>query len=176
VKEGLMTEEILPDDKTAERFYLRASDNRTFQLDPVSNLQTMSFEWAYRIRNRQMWVSCDKSRYDIGKNARKDLLSMGISESDLDVLAEEPVIEVNIPYSTEARGWELRTMPWEYFLSTAISKGENDLQPLIIRRLQRDQGFNHGAIEKFLFVLSAPGNFKNFFQFDDEKKLIETSL
>jgi hypothetical protein len=176
MQEGMMIEKNLPDEKSAERFYLRASEGRTFNLDPIRNLQTMSFEWAYRIRNRQMWVSCEKSRYDISRNARKDLLSMGISESDLDFLAGEPVIEVNIPYSNEATGWELRTMPWEYFLSTAICKGENDPHPLIIRRLQRDQGFKHGNVEKFLFVLSAPGNFENLFQFDDEKKLIETSL
>jgi hypothetical protein len=171
-----MIENIFPNQESADRFYLRAPGDRTFALHPVPDLQSVSFEWAYRIRNRQMWVSSRKSRDEIRKNARRDLLRLGIRESDLDFLAEQPLLEVNIPFREEQRGWELRTLPWEYFLSTAICKGEDDPHPLVFRRLQRETEARPEGVERFLFVISAPGRFGELFQFDGEKKLIETNL
>ncbi|MCU7934192.1 MAG: hypothetical protein KZQ99_04840 [Candidatus Thiodiazotropha sp. (ex Dulcina madagascariensis)] len=164
------------DAETADRFYLRASGNQTYRLDLTRNFQTLSFEWAYRVRNRRLWASSEPSRDDISKQARADLLSMGIRGADLDQLGDEPVIEVNIPFSEEATGWEMRIMPWEFFLSTAISEGKGRKRPLVIRHLQRAGHFQHRPIENTLLVISSPGVINDKYQFDHEKRLLETSL
>ena len=54
-----MLEKALLTKGDADRFYLRASANKKFRLNAIRDLQTMSFEWAYRIHNRQMWVSSE---------------------------------------------------------------------------------------------------------------------
>lgn len=162
--------------RAGKGFFLRAPGGRVFPLDPGQDFQALSFEWAYRIRNRQMWITSKTSRTEISGKARQDLLGLGIPVSELEFLADQPLLEVNIPFDVESVGWELRTMPWEYFLSLAICRGDNDPHPLVLRRLQRPDRPRAADARKFLFVISAPGQFGEFFQFDGERKLIEASL
>lgn len=171
-----MNEQHNPDAPAGGNFYLRTPGNRVFALAPGRDFQTLSFEWAYRIRNRQMWITSRSSRAEIAGKARQDLIALGIPRSALDFLADQPLLEVNIPFDQESIGWELRTMPWEYLLSLAIYRGENDPHPLVLRRLERAGKPRVGGGRKFLFVISAPGRFGELFQFEGERKLIEASL
>ncbi len=159
-----------------KKFYLRASGNQVFQLEYHKRLQTVAFEWAYRVRNRSLWASSENSRMDIAEQARKDLRSLGLGDHDLTRLANEPVIEVNIPYEKEALGWELRILPWEFFLSTAIGLQGQKLRPLIVRRLQRDEGHHYEPVSRTLLVVSSPSVIGDYYEFDHEQRLLATAL
>jgi hypothetical protein len=153
-------------------------------VDPIpiatgSRLQQAAMEWSWVIRNRARWASEPESVARQSARSRTQLQALGMDAGSLDALAATEIIQVSVPFSDEATGWEARVFPWEFVLS-AVNRDPLAKRPLIVRRLVVDGAdateTDDPAPDPALIVVSAPGVLQRLFSFSSERRLVEANL
>jgi hypothetical protein len=142
----------------------------------LSELQRQAMQWAHIVRNRRRWASTDSTMDEQAARARDFLTStLGITADDRARLATSARVAVNVPFSNEETGWEVRVLPWEFLLTG----GTRDIRraPLtVVRRLLRRGGVPEMPTRRrVLYVESAPGRLGKEFDFSEERRLVEAS-
>ena len=142
-------------------------------------LQRAAVQWSYVLRNRRRWNTSEADIADQALRAKEQLKTLGITEKQLQDLAELQLIEISIPYSSEAEGWEARIFPWEYMISAATRSFRDGKFLTVVRHLNRKKkstSLQKREISKALIVESAPGVVREFFSFKSERNLVQTNL
>lgn len=141
-------------------------------------LQDAAYRWTYVLRSRTRWRKERRAREDLAEQGRTALLDLGLTEADLEILAQARWIEVSIPYAREARGWEARILPWEYLLSVATMTAGRRHGLTVVRHLDRagpePEPFRRP--ESLSVIASAPGSIKDRFDFTTECAMPERIL
>jgi hypothetical protein len=144
---------------------------------PGGMLPAFSMYWSYVVRNRQRWAGESGALSALTQRATEKLQQLGITVDNLKALAESGIVEVRIPFLTEAEGWAARILPWEYLLSAATLPYRNT-GLVVVRHLDNQSSPPPAASldpERLLFVLSAAGPFSDF-TFESERRLVEAHL
>ncbi len=159
---------------------LRTAD-RTLRFTAPPALAREAMQWTYRLRNRLRWKDSTESRRRLAQQSVDSLVSLGISEADLTVLAQASLIEVTVPWLPKGDPWEARVFPWEFMLASATRRKGRSGPLLVVRRLER-----RGApaappplgrrAPVVLFVESAPGALRDLYDFDSERELVRSAL
>jgi hypothetical protein len=142
----------------------------------LSELQRQAMQWAHIVRNRRRWASTDSTMDEQAARARDFLTTtLGIAPNDRARLATSARVAVNVPFTNEETGWEVRILPWEFLLTG----GTRDIRraPLtVVRRLLRRGGVPQLPDKRrVLYVESAPGRLRDEFDFAEERRLVEAS-
>ena len=168
--------------KTPQKFVeikLQTGTGESVVFSSSTELQRAAVQWSYVLRNRRRWNTSEADIAEQALRAKDELKKFGIKEAQLQRLAESDVVEVSIPYTSEAEGWEARIFPWEYMLSAATRAFRDGKLLTVIRHLDRQQQSPSAPkrkISKALIVESAPGEVRSFFSFDSERNLVTTKL
>jgi len=147
------------------------------QLLVANEFQRVAMQWTYIVRNRRRWAEREVSVNEQADRARQFLQRLGMSESARERLAFAGHVEVVIPWTSEAIGWELRIMPWEYVLSAGTRDLRRGVGLSVVRRL--DVG---GSLRQLseqpcaLYVQSAVGELADAFDFSAERRMVQSAL
>ena len=162
---------------------IRAAGVLPTSIEHPERLPRLAQEWTYLLRVRSRWASDVELRKSIAKRAVDDLKSVGVSLDRLRELAKAERIEI------ELHDWNRQVpqicaiheaaceIPWEYLLSSG-TRAEGRYKSVFISRL-----FDNGLARvtphpptSVLFVESAPGRFKDKYDFGDEEKRISVAV
>ena len=166
----------------AEKFVeiqLQTGKGEPIVITSSRELQRAAIQWTYVLRNRRRWNTSEADIAEQALRAKEQLKTLGITEEQLQHLAEFPMIEVSVPYRSEAQGWEARIFPWEYMLSAATRSFRDRKFLTVVRHLNRKRkssSLSKREISKALIVESAPGVVREHFTFKSERNLIQTNL
>jgi hypothetical protein len=162
---------------------LRTQNNKTYELLLPMNFRAAASYWDYVVRNRVRWSQNPRAAKEMADRAIELLDEIGLEEAKRAEIVEAGVVEIDIPYSMESKGWEYRIFPWEFVLGSAIGQAQSPAAqksstPLIVVRhiccrLSESEGKR--APESFMVVESAPGEL-NEYSFDSERRLVESNL
>src|SRR6185436_1921154 len=111
------------------------------------------------------------------ERARALLESLGLSDADLQRVAADRIVEVAIPFTSEADGWEARIFPWEFVLAGATREARHG-EPLTVMRRLSVPGRPpqpHPPL-KVLYVESTPGKLRDLYSFETERALVKSNL
>ena len=157
---------------------LRSLGGLVVEIDADARLGQRAYFWNYVVRNRQRYSA--ESQNELRAESQRHLAEMGVSREALEKFAAHGFVEVSIPYTEEASGWEARIMPWESILSLATKQWRRDRRLVVIRRLERQPTepptVDIGARGTLLFVASAPGRLAKEFSFENEYRLVTAAL
>jgi hypothetical protein len=174
---------------------LRTDTGQSFSLRSSKKLEQAAMAWRSIVRNRRRWADAKTSRDEQAQNAHKQLLDLLMAqppaneseecpapeqqaqaEAKIAQLAKASFIEVSIPFKSEKAGWETRVMPWEYLLAAATKVYRQERSLIVIRHLERHSRPSTGTPEKVLMIESAPGKVREVYNFEAERKLLQSSL
>lgn len=147
------------------------------QLLVTSEFQRVAMQWTYIVRNRRRWAERDVSVQEQAERARELLRRLGLSESARERLAFAGHVEVVIPWMSEAVGWELRIMPWEYVLTAATRDLRRGVGLSVVRRL--DVGGTARVLSdtpRALYVESAVTGLAEAFDFSAERRMVQSAF
>ncbi len=147
------------------------------QLLVANEFQRVAMQWTYIVRNRRRWAEREVSVNEQADRARQLLQRLGMSESARERLAFAGHVEVVIPWTNEAIGWELRIMPWEYVLSAGTRDLRRGVGLSVVRRL--DVGGTARTLSeqpRALYVQSAVGGLADVFDFSAERRMVQSAL
>lgn len=165
---------------------IRVHERLGIDATPIINparLPRLAQEWSYLLRVRSRWAQDSDLRKSVADRAVKDLASVGVSRERLRELAAAEQIEI------ELHDWDRNDpdacmiheaacdIPWEYLLSSG-TRAEGRYTNTLISRLF-DTGFakvTPHPPKSVLFVESAPGRFKDKYEFDDEEARIGAAV
>ena len=145
--------------------------------EATRQLQRAAMQWTYILRNRERWAALPVSVKNQADRARRLLWSLGLSDADLQTMAADRIVEVAIPYVSEAAGWEARIFPWEFVIAAATREARHGEPITVMRRLvvagkpplPRVPG-------KVLYVESTPGKLRDLYSFSTERALVKSNL
>ena len=146
-------------------------------------LERLAQEWTYLLRVRSRWSSDPELRKTIASRAVNDLESVGITRKRLQELATADRVEVELHDwdandSQACKIYEAASeVPWEYMIS-AGTRIEGRYQNYLISRHFKN-GFARVVPHpprSVLFVESAPGRFKDKYEFADEEGRIGAAV
>lgn len=155
--------------------------------------QQQAMRWRYIMRQRNRWSTNEEAIHGIESQATETLIRLGVSKADLKQLSgtdggsgsaidsdfRSKLIEISIPWRSEAEDWCARIMPWEYLLSAATKVYRSGERKTIVRRLvkQSSKGRRQNNLPtSFAFLEAAPGVFRDTFDFEREKSLVRSTL
>ncbi|MBR0781266.1 hypothetical protein [Bradyrhizobium iriomotense] len=146
-------------------------------------LARIAQEWTYLLRARSRWASDTELRKSVAERAVKALASVGVTSERLRELATAERIEIEVHdwERSDARTCAIHEaaceIPWEYLLS-AGTRAEGRYHSTLITRL-----FDNGLAQVrphpptgVLFVESAPGRFRDKYEFSDEENRISVAV
>lgn len=146
---------------------------------PRATLQRAAMQWRYIVRNRARWTGAGK-RDELAARGEALMNDLGFDDEALDRVAAARVVEVGIPYASEASGWEARIFPWEYLLSAATRRRRGGARLTVMRRLEvrgaRPAARAARRRPVVLFVESAPAGLRDDYDFDAERTLVARHL
>src|SRR5262245_40323416 len=152
---------------------LRTADGQAFRFPSVPRLRQVTLRWAYFVANRRRWTSGGLNAEEQGQRSAAQLEEFGVTPDWLRRFADAGLVEVGIPYATEAQGWEARIFPWEYMLSAATKAARGEKPLTVVRHLDR-QGASPPAPrvpQRLSVVQTAPGALADIYLFDAERRL-----
>lgn len=157
---------------------IRASDAISIVRIPLGpDLQQMAMRWNYIVRQRNRWAQDNDRRQRQAERLKVELAKVGVKTSHLRRMAQCGIIEVSVPFYSEAEGWEARVMPWEYVLTAATAEYRGDQRLLVVRHLQRaGRQARRRQMNKLAIVEAAPGAFREQYDFSAEKRLMRSML
>jgi CHAT domain len=161
------------DERELARLVLRTPSAGDIEVDLENDrrqLQRDAMYWAYVVRSRRRWVGTE-----LATASPVDRL---LSVEQLRQIAKEGLVEVDVPYGSEDKAWELRVMPWEHLLSHATKPYRTDRPLTVVRRLRKtgDRFTPRGLLEKVVVVKSAPAGLAQYYNVTAEAELMLNSL
>jgi len=140
--------------------------------DDPKELQRDAMYWSYVVRTRRRWAGTPR--------ASESPIRRLIGDPDLKAIADAKIVEIDIPYVSEATGWEYRILPWEHLLSEATKQYRGEDPLTVIRRLRASQGTNtapgRNPLASVLFVESAPAGLDEYYDVKAEGELMLNAL
>lgn len=157
---------------------LRTSSGLFCPITSSPLLQRRAMEFAYSVRNRAHWSEVESAREQLKRRSTSMLEEFGLTADHLRQIADAGVVEVKIPYPSEATGWEVRILPWEYLLSAATKPYRSGRPLHVVRHLERTLPAPPPprVPASLLFVENAPGPLGEGYSFEFERKLVEANL
>lgn len=142
------------------------------------DFQHQALRWSYALRNRERWNTQRDALKAQQDEIRRLATELGLKPHHLDRIAKAGIVEVDIPWFSESEGWELRIFPWEFMLATATLEGRwRSDQPLtVVRHLRVGRGNHLRSPASWLQVISAPGKLAIEYDFEGERRLLETCV
>jgi hypothetical protein len=148
-------------------------------------LQRAATEWARVVQNRARWAAQADARLTQAQRSRDTLEELGVQRKTIEALAFARVVQVSIPFTSEAVGWEARIFPWEYVLAAALR--ETRTQPfVVVRQLARAsaKGSSGGGAgttgiaspQQAMIIESVPDPLRQRFSFESERHLVAAKL
>ena len=140
-------------------------------------LEEVSIFWSYVVRTRDRWSSDEKAYGSLVDEIRKYLKEWDIEDEALSQLARAEFVEVQIPAAEEENRWAAR-LPWESLIAAATYpdvQQHGGRPPVVIRHLVSDHAPSWRKPQTLLFVQSAPGRLAEFYEFDEERKIVESN-
>jgi hypothetical protein len=136
----------------------------------VPTLQRDAMYWSYALRNRQRWAGADLDA--------KSPINRLLNDAQLRQIAEQLLVEIEIPFAAEEIGWELRVMPWEHLLSRATKRYRGEKRLTVIRWLRKsgNVAMRRNILDRVLVVESAPAGLDRFYDVKAEGELVIASL
>lgn len=153
---------------------LRLPSGRELRLAPDADPKTLQREamyWAYVVRSRRRWAGTAR--------ASESPIRRLIDEDGLKAIAAGRIVEVDIPYVSEATGWEFRILPWEHLLSEATKQYRGEDPLTVVRRLRSTSAataMRRDLLASVMFVESAPGDLSKFYDVKAEGELMLNAL
>jgi hypothetical protein len=155
----------------------RLLNGTTYPVTPPDELRTMAMYWEYVLRNRIRWAQNETAAKSVADRAVRALQTLGLTPEKLSEIAKAGVLEIDIPFTTETLGWELRIFPWEFLLFTATESQRTG--PLTVIRhvcCQNESKTPVRAPKRLMVVESAPGAFGEAYSFTSERRLVQSNL
>jgi hypothetical protein len=145
---------------------------------PERNLQHEALRWSYALRNRERWNTQKDALQTQQTEIRKLAAELGLRPHHLDRISKAGIVEVDIPWFSDSVGWDLRIFPWEFMLATATLEGRwrSDQSLTVVRHLRVGRGNHLLAPQSWLQVISAPGKLAIEYDFESERRLLETCM
>jgi hypothetical protein len=164
---------------SALKIQLHTHSKLIVTIESGPELKRAAVQWTHVLRNRRRWNTSEETRKEQGVRSQQQLASLGITNEHLASIAEFEVIEVSIPYTVEAEGWEARIFPWEYMLSAATRLLRRGKSLTVIRHLERQHRQpprRRKKIDRVMIVESAPGGLRDVYSFESERNLVKMGL
>ncbi|MEM9744318.1 MAG: hypothetical protein AAF918_16665 [Pseudomonadota bacterium] len=161
------------------RLAIKARGGSAFELDAGqrSKHQELAMRWAYLVRHRSDWSPSGAGRADLGQRAMGDLKLLGLGPAQLEALLPAGVIEVQIPFVEERRGWEYRVMPWESLITAAAKEIDDNAALTVIRHLNADDDARPvSTSNQAMIIQAAPGQLAQRYAFDSEIELLTEAM
>jgi hypothetical protein len=166
-------EVAVPDD--AGRVFIR-SPWETIAEIPFHRLTRPARVWPQILRNRDRWKDLGPDAFDLAERVRDDLASMGLTDGQLEAIADAGLVEVGMPYREEETGWEARVFPWEAILSAATKPMRGDQPLCVVRHLRIDApDARDFAGKTAMYVESVPRDLRSW-NFDGERGRVRGNL
>lgn len=137
-------------------------------------LEEVSIFWSYVVRTRERWSSDDRAYDSLVQEIRSRLKDWDVHQDALEKLAKADFVEVQIPASNDDNGRAARRLPWESLIAAATHSFSNR-PPIVIRHLVSNRPKSTRQPRSLLFVQSAPGQLADYYDFDEERKIVETN-
>ena len=137
-------------------------------------LQELAMRWRYVLSRRLRWKH--SAHLKMRARARDDLVSLLPSDttSATEVLGNAQVVETQVPYRSERKGWEGRVAPWEFLISATATGVGNQKTLTIVRHLDANQApLPPLGNPKVLYVQCSPGVLANRYDFTSERGALE---
>jgi hypothetical protein len=164
---------------SAVMIQLRTHSKTIVTIESGQEMKSAAVQWTRVLRNRRRWNTSEETRKEQAQRSQTQLAALGITKEHLASIVEFEVIEVSIPYTTEAEGWEARIFPWEYMLTAATRTMRGGKSLTVIRHLERQARQplrRHKKIERVMIVESAPGGLRDLYSFESERNLVKMGL
>jgi hypothetical protein len=143
---------------------------------PGDLLQEVSIFWSYVVRTRDRWISDENAYLSLVQQVQQRLEQWEIRGDALAALARADFVEVQIPARSDHGGWAARTLPWESLIAAATHPYPKERGgPVVFRHLVSDHRPTLRQPRNLLFVQSAPGRLSETYDFDEERKLVQTN-
>lgn len=165
--------------KTWVEIGLRTTEGEAARIESSPRLQEAALRWSYVMCNRRRWNTSEAGLEDQEQRAREDLFKLGIGSEQLARIAEAGVVEVLVPFVSEAVGWEARVFPWESLLTAATRKQRQGKRLAVVRHLERagrSEPSPRRKPERVLMVESAPAGLRLKYDFDSERALVKSAF
>lgn len=153
---------------------LRTGKSTVCKIPCGKDLQRFAMRWTYIVRQRHRWSKDVEARQRQAERLQSELGKLGVRRSDLKKLVG--IVEVSIPYSTEKEDWEARILPWEYVLAAATGPLRGGDPILIVRHLSCGRRARRRDPKRLAILESAPGEFRQRYDFAAETGLVRSSL
>jgi len=145
--------------------------------EATRQLQRAAMQWSYVLRNRERWAALPVTVKNQADRARALLTSLGLTDANLQRIAADRIVEVAIPFGSEADGWEARIFPWEFVLAGATREARHGEPLTVMRRLTVPaKAPPPRAPLKVLYVESTPGKLRDLYSFETERALVKSNL
>src|ERR1043166_7484750 len=109
--------------------------------------------------------------------ARKLLLDLGLTDTNIQKIAADRMVEVAVPFESESEGWEARIFPWEFVLAAATREARHGEALTVMRRLALPHTTPAARVPtKLLYVESTPGKLRDLYSFETERALVKSNL
>lgn len=158
-------------------------DGTVAELPLSLDYETIYSSWTYILQSRRGWASRKATRDMQAKNAKLDLLQLGLTEDQLQRIARAGRIEVGIfdaaPNPLDNERSQLlyaRRVPWEYLLSAATRAIGRGQSLSITRHTGAVVQATARAPRSVLYLESAPGYLSNEFDFSSERRVVTSAL
>lgn len=159
--------------------FLRFVDTDPIELSvPLSHgeISTRAREWNYRLRDRRRWATREAGVNELRAEARAFVSQLGISNSFVERLARQRIVQVDLAAGNAEMRSALRALPWEYFLATATRPLRGQSPFAVVRRLRVERSEPKRTRPRhWLMVESAPGPLREEYDFSSERELLERS-
>jgi len=146
----------------------------TLQLPAKRSItQQFALTWLYSLRNRERWAGRTELLEGHRDQIRKAAANYGMSATVLAQIADAGLVEVSIPFVSEAEGWELRIMPWEYLIATATRDQRGGKGLTVVRHLRT--AHKHAAATRpreWTYGEFAVGELREVYDFDTERDVV----
>lgn len=154
---------------------LRSSGGASYLVSLPSDFKREAQYWDHVLRNRIRWIQDENALQAVKARCTEFLNQLGLDAQRLQEIVDSGVVEIDIPYHSEASDWELRIFPWEFLLF--IATADKRRVPLIVVRhvCCSDDEAAWRAPKKCMVVGSAPGAL-DVYSFDSERRLVESNL
>jgi hypothetical protein len=157
---------------------IQTQGGKFFSIQSSPELRRAAMQWSYVLRYRNRWNSSESDRKELSQRCQEQMITLGLTKSDLAQLAESEIIEVRVPFNAQKDTWEARVFPWEHILSAATRAFRRGRPVTVVRHLDRmkPSKTHSRKPDSLLFIESAPDELRKRYEFEAERDLVTSNL
>ena len=153
---------------------IRTPAGYEYLIETGPEMKKAAYRWTYVLQNRNRWRNDEAYQKKLADKCYAELQEFGLSETQLQELALQPLVEVSIPYVQEDYGWEARTLPWEFLIAEGTRRVGRRNDIAVIRHLNRKSSVRkiRETPKHLAFVTGSVGPIGQYFDFSREQNLV----